>query len=122
MTAKKYNYTSALLAFVLWSLWAYFINVKSSNVMVSALAQGVASFVITLIMIKLLVYFYRLFPKGGWYFIVPSLATVGMTSSFVLFIHFMVHTKNILYTVLPTVIVAFLFALYTTKKIIEEES
>jgi ABC-type antimicrobial peptide transport system permease subunit len=46
---------------------------------------------------------------------------VGITSSFVFFIHFMVDTKNIAYTILPTVIVALLFALYTTKKIIEEE-
>ena len=121
MTAKNYNYISAFLAFLLWSAWAFFINVESDNVIISALSQGVASFIITLIMIKLLVYFYKLFPKGGWYFILPSLATVGITSSFVVLIHFMVHTENIFYTVLPTVFVALLFALYTTKKIIEEE-
>ncbi len=121
MTAKKYNYISAFLAFLLWSAWAFFINIDSENVIISALSQGVASFIITLIMIKLLVYFYKMFPKGDWYFILPSLVTVGVTSSFVVFIHFMVHTKNIFYTVLPTVIIALLFALYTTKKIIEEE-
>ncbi len=121
MRGKKYNYISAFLAFILWSVWAFFINIDSENVIISALSQGVASFIITLIMIKLLLYFYKIFPKGGCYFILPSLATVGFTSSCVVLIHFMVHTKNIFYTVLPTVIIALLFALYTTKKIIEEE-
>ena len=121
MTEKRYNFISEFLEFVLWSAWAFFINIDSKNVIISALSQGVASFIITFIMIKLLVYFYKMFPKGGWYFILPSLVTVGVTSSFVVLIHFMIHTKNIFYTVLPTVIIALLFALYTTKKIIEEE-
>lgn len=121
MTAKKYNYVSAFLAFLLWGAWAYYVNIESHNVLLSALSQGIASAIITLIMIKLLTYFYKLFPKNGWFFILPSLITVGITSSFVVLIHFIVDTKNIFYTVLPTVIVAFLFALYTTKKIIDTE-
>jgi len=121
MTEKKYNYISAFLAFLLWGAWAYLVNIDSHNVIVSALSQGIASAIITLIIIKLLVYFYRLFPKNGWFFILPSFVTVGITSSFVVLIHFVVDTENIFYTVLPTVIVAFLFALYTTKKIIQQE-
>ncbi len=114
---KFYKYTSAILAFILWSVWAYFINIESDNNIISALTQGVSSFLITLIMIKLIEFFYDLFPKNRWFFILPSIVTVGLTSSFVVFIHVLIDTKNIFFTVLPTVIISFLFALYTTKKL-----
>lgn len=114
---KSYNYTSAILAFFLWGTWAYFMNIDSSNNFISAFAQGIASFIITLIMIKIIEYFYYLLPKNKFSFILPSIITVFITSSFVVFIHIYINTQNILITVFPTVIVAFLFALFTTKKI-----
>lgn len=117
MSLKLYNYISAILAFILWGTWAYFMNIESSNNLLSATTQGISSFVITLIMIKIIKYFYNLFPKNKFYFIFPSLITVFITSSFVVGIHVFINTQNILITVLPTVIVAFLFALFTTKKI-----
>ncbi len=113
---KSYKYTSAILAFILWSVWAYFINIESDNNMVSAFAQGASSFFITLMMIKLIEFFYNFFPKNRWFFILPSIVTVGLTSSFVVFIHMWIDTANIFFTVLPTVMVSFLFALYTTRK------
>lgn len=114
---KSYNYTSAILAFFLWGTWAYFMNIDSSNNFISAFAQGIASFIITLIMIKIIEYFYYLLPKNKFSFILPSIITVFITSSFVVSIHIYINTQNILITVFPTVIVAFLFALFTTKKI-----
>jgi ABC-type antimicrobial peptide transport system permease subunit len=117
MSSKSYKYLSAILAFILWGTWAYFMNINSSNTFISAIAQGLASFIITLIMIKMIEFFYDLFPKNKLYFFVPSFITVFITSSFVVIIHILVQTENIVYTVLPTVIVALLFALFTTKKI-----
>ena len=117
MSLKSYNYTSAILAFILWGTWAYFMNIDSSNSFLSAIAQGFASFIITLVMIKIIEYFYNLFPKNKFYFIFPSIITVFITSSFVIAIHLLINTQNILITVFPTVIVALLFALFTTKKI-----
>jgi hypothetical protein len=114
---KSYNYLSAMLAFVLWGTWAYFINIDSNNNFISAFSQGIASFIITLMMIKSVQYFYNIFPKNRLFFVLPSIITVGITSSVVVGIHLMVKTQNILFTVFPTVIVALLFALYTTKKI-----
>jgi len=61
---KSYKYTSAILAFVLWSFWAYFVNIESDNSIVSAFGQGISSFFITLVMIKLIEFFYNLFPKN----------------------------------------------------------
>jgi hypothetical protein len=117
MSLKSYNYISAILAFILWGTWAYFINIDSSNSIISAIAQGIASFIITLVMIKIIEYFYNLFPKNKFYFVLPSIITVLITSSFVIGIHIFIDTQNILFTVLPTVIIAFLFALFTTRKI-----
>jgi len=114
---KSYNYLSAILAFILWGAWAYLINIDSNNNFISAFSQGVSSFIITLIMIKIIEYFYNLFPKNRLFFLLPSIITVSITSSFVVGIHLIVNTQNILFTVLPTVLIAFLFALYTTKKI-----
>ncbi len=117
MSLKSYNYTSAILAFVLWGTWAYFMNINSSNSFISAFAQGIASFIITLVMIKIIEYFYDLFPENKFYFILPSVITVFITSSFVIGIHLFINTENIFITVLPTVIVAFIFTLFTTRKI-----
>lgn len=117
MTFKYYNYISAFLAFFLWGFWAYYVNIESPNNLISAVAQGTASSIITLIMIKLIKFFYNVFPKSRLYFVLPSIITVGITSSFVVYMHILVNTKNIFYTVFPTIVIAFLFALYTTVKI-----
>lgn len=117
MYLRSYNYQSALLAFILWGAWAYYINIQSDNNIISALSQGMASFVVTLIMIKIIKYFYRLLPEGKLFFILPSVITVSITSSVIVGVHLIVNTENIFYTVLPTVIVAFLFALFTTQRI-----
>ena len=114
---KSYSSLSAVLAFILWGTWAYIMNIDSNNNLISAFSQGIVSFVITLIMIKIIEYFYNLFPKNKLFFILPSIITISITSSFVVGIHVIVNSQNILFTVFPTVIVAFLFALYTTKKI-----
>jgi hypothetical protein len=114
---KSYSSLSAVLAFILWGTWAYIMNIDSNNNLISAFSQGIVSFIITLIIIKIIEYFYNLFPKNKLFFILPSIITISITSSFVVGIHVIVNTQNILFTVFPTVIVAFLFALYTTKKI-----
>jgi hypothetical protein len=114
---KSYSSLSAVLAFILWGTWAYIMNIDSNNNLISAFSQGIVSFIITLIIIKIIEYFYNLFPKNKLFFILPSIITISITSSFVVGIHVIVNTQNILFTVFPTVIVAFLFALHTTKKI-----
>lgn len=117
MSSLTYKIISAILAFLLWALWAYFVNIDSSNRLLSAFGQGIASFIITLIMIRIIEYFYNLLPKNGLYFFLPSLITVFITSSFVVFMHIIIKTSNIFITVLPTVIVALAFSIYTTYKI-----
>lgn len=114
---KSYDCLSAVFAFILWGTWAYLMNIDSDNNLISTFSQGAASFIITLIMIKIIKYFYNLFPERKLFFLLPSIITVSITSSFLVGIHVIVHTENIFFTVLPTVIVAFLFALYTTRKI-----
>lgn len=117
MKLNKFKYISSLLAFIIWSIWTYFVNLQSDHVLISSLTQGVYSAVVTLFMISLIQYFYNLLPKNGIYFILPSIFTVTITTILIVCIHLLINTYDVFYTVLPTIFVAFLFSLYTTRQL-----
>lgn len=100
-------------------MWTYFININATNTLTSVLTQGLYSAIMTLCMVCIIDYFYNLLPKKKIYFILPSVFTVFITSGIIIVLHYFIHTYDIFNTVFPTVIVAFLFSLYTTKKIKE---
>jgi hypothetical protein len=60
-------------------------------------------------------------PKKKIYFTVPSIITVAIATLLIVAIHITIHTYNITATVVPTIMVAFLFSLYTTKKLIQKD-
>lgn len=109
---NKSKYLSAVLAFLIWGSWAYYINYNTPNDLVSAFVQGIYSAVMTLLIIHLVAYFYNLLPKSNFYFLFPAFCTLIITS-----IHLLIKTSNILYTIAPALIISFLFSLFTTKKI-----
>lgn len=121
MKLNKFKYISSLLAFIIWSIWAYFVNLQSDHVLISSMTQGVYSAVVTLFMISLIQYFYNLLPKNRIYFILPSIFTVTITTILIVCIHLLINTYDVFYTVLPTIFVAFLFSLYTTKQLTKKE-
>lgn len=121
MKLNKFKYISSLLAFIIWSIWTYFVNLQSDHVLISSMTQGVYSAVVTLFMISLIQYFYNLLPKNGIYFILPSIFTVTIATILIVFIHLLINTYDVFYTVLPTIFVAFLFSLYTTKQLTKKE-
>ncbi|BAK69891.1 hypothetical protein ACOL29_01895 [Aliarcobacter butzleri] len=111
---KKEKYLSAIMAFILWGSWSYFVNIEDENRFISSFFQGIASFIITLFMVKLIIVFSNLFTNSSIYII--SILTVLATSSIVFIGHLIINTQNIFYTIAPTVIVAFMFSLFISKK------
>ncbi|MGB5918716.1 hypothetical protein [Arcobacter sp.] len=114
---NKFNQISSFLAFIIWGSWAYFINMDSDNALISALIQGLYSALMSLSIICFVDYFYTLLPKKSIYFILPSILTIMITTILIIIIHFVINTYDILNTITPPIIIAFLFSLYTTLKI-----
>ena len=117
----KFSYISSLLAFLIWSIWTYIINIEGDNTFLSSIVQGIYSAIITLFMVYLIKFFYNILPKKKRYFVLPSVFTVIITTSFITLIHIFINTHNIIYTILPTIFVAFIFSLYTTQKLKKKE-
>ena len=112
-TNKTFKIISSLLAFFLWGSWAYLIN---QNI-ISAFAQGTASFIITLFLIYFTTWLYQILPKTFLQPILPTLITISCTSSILFVIHFLVGTEEIFYTIFPPITVASIFCLYVTFKL-----
>ena len=116
--SKQYNLISALLAFCIWGGWSFYINDNSLLIRVSSgLAQGISSFIITLIMVNFVTWLYNKNYFSPLRLILPAIITVIATGSALIVIHYLVGTPNIFVTVLPALIVGFLFCIYTSYKL-----
>lgn len=115
-TSKRYNLLSAGLAFLLWGGWSYFVNrhAPEYSPLISALAQGAGSFVITLVIVRCVSWIYARLPGGAIRLLAPSVLTVTATGSLLYWIHMLVGTSEIAKTIALPLLVAFAFAVYTT--------
>ena len=116
--SKKFNLTSSFLAFLIWGGWSFYINDASLyNRITSGLAQGLSSFIITLVMVKFVTRLYsrNYFPSIR--LMLPAIITVSCTGSVLIIIHYLVGTPYIFKTVTPALSVAFIFCLYTSYKL-----
>ncbi|WP_419678103.1 hypothetical protein ACN2EN_01710 [Aliarcobacter lanthieri] len=116
---KKEKYLSAILAFILWSSWTYFVNYEDDNRYISSFFQGLASFLITIFMVQLIIVFNKIFENSSIYTI--ATLTVMVTSSIVYIGHLIINTQNIFYTISPTIIVAFIFSIFIAKRYKESQ-
>jgi len=123
-TSSFYNYSSAIQALVLWGGWSYYINskVSVSAGIKSGLAQGVASFFLTLIVVFLVTRFFNYFKISLLKFTVPTLLVVSMLLTFLVSLHTMVGTPEILKTIAPPLTMAVLFCVFTTYKLSNEKA
>lgn len=112
-TEYLFNILSAFFAFLLWGSWAYFIN---QNIK-SALVQGVASFIITIFLIKCVTKIFNSLTLYSARFLLPTAITILITTSSLTVIHFLFDTKNIFYTISPPVTVATIFCFLVTAKL-----
>lgn len=116
---KLYKYLSALLAFLLWGGWAFYINhdAESYSGLISGITQGSCSFIITLLMTQFIVLQFNRFASGMFRIVLPPVITVSITGTFLVLIHIMVETPSILFTVSPALTVALLYSFYTVYKL-----
>ena len=120
-TSWLFNLISAFLAFVIWGSWAYYINSASSpqSGVISALTQGTASFMITLVMVHAVTYLYHWFQRSVTKVLLPAIIVVSFTSLILVNVHTMMGTPRVFYTILPGLTVAFCFCLFTSLKLLK---
>ena len=109
-TDRSYNLISAILAFMLWGGWTFYINTKMDSLqhgIISGLTQGICS------IDKQFNYFKNDLAK----LCLPPICTVLLTGSFLILVHHLIGTPSIVYTLTPVITVAFLFAVFTNLKL-----
>lgn len=122
-TSRAFNVASAILAFVLWGGWAYWVNsrgaapARAASPLTSALAQGTGSFIITLILVRAVAWFYHRLPAHPARLVLPGVFTVTVTGSCLAAAHTLVGTSDIVRTIVPALSVAFAFCVVTAFKI-----
>ncbi len=111
--------SSALLAFVMWGGWAFYINRTANHItsLKAGLIQGSASFIITLLMVHSVTWLSAQCPKSHLQLWLPALITVGFTGSCLVIVHYLGGTPHIFRTVAPPLSIAFLFCLFTAYKL-----
>lgn len=118
-TSRRYNLYSAALAFLLWGGWAFYINGDFGLITrsISGLAQGAASFIITLIMVRMVSWFFSRLPANPLRPVLPAVLTICCTGSALLLVHVLAGTPRIVSTIAPALGVAFIFCLFTAFKL-----
>ena len=118
-TSRIYNVLSALSAFLLWGGWAFYVNGGADAVkgLTSGLTQGTASFIITLVMVRVVTWFFKHLPGNFLQLPLAAFLTVTITGSCLVGIHWLMHTPHIFNTIAPALSVAFAFCWYTAYKL-----
>ena len=83
----------------------------------AGLTQGLASFLMTLVMVKTIVYVSNQIPTKGVGLLIPATVTVSASTCFLAAVHLFAQTPNLLATILPATCVAFVFCIVTTVKL-----
>ncbi|MFT6103281.1 MAG: hypothetical protein ACJA2B_001732 [Candidatus Endobugula sp.] len=112
-----FNFLSAVLAFVLWGGWAFYINNTSETRFVSATTQALASFGITFILVHMVTYIFHLLPVTPMRIALPAAISVSITGSGLVVAHTLAGTPRIFFTIAPALAVAFVFCVYTALKL-----
>lgn len=117
---RAYNLGAAIFAFFLWGGWSFYINTQFGslqNGLISGLGQGVFSFIMTLFIVFLIEKQFHYFKHRYAKLILPSMITVCITGCLLILLHLILGTPSILYTLLPVITIAFLFACVTNIKL-----
>lgn len=115
----SYELWSALMAFLLWGGWAFYVNEGAGFAvgLASGVVQGAASFVITLLMVRSVTYLYGHLTGRLLRLALPATITVATTGAMLVVIHRMVGTPHIIATIGPALMVGLAFCAYTTYKL-----
>lgn len=118
-TSRLYNWTAAMLAFVFWGGWAFFVNRPSgfSTGITSGVAQGTVSMLMTFVMIGAVTGIYHRLTNRFLQLVLPTIITVGSAACLLVLVHSLVGTPNIFWTILPGLSGAVPFCFYTSYKL-----
>lgn len=119
-----FSIRSGVLACLVWGGWAFHINesMLAASGLVAGLSQGCASFLITLVMVRMIAYVSKYTPTEGFGLLIPAIVTVSASTCFLTAVHLFAQTPNVIATILPATCVAFVFCIVTTVKFRTEKS
>jgi len=122
-TSRLYNWGAALLAFVVWGGWAFYVNQPAGLAvgLTSGLAQGTVSMLMTFVMIKAVTFIFRRLRRRLLQLTLPTILTVGAAAGILIVVHSQVGTPNIFWTIFPSLSMAVPFCAYTSYKLIPQE-
>lgn len=114
-----YTYGSAFAALLIWGGWAYWVNSSAGagTAIVAGVTQGVASFVITLVVVWVVTFICNSVESRVLKFWMPAIVVTVTLGCLVALIHSLVGTPNILKTIAPSLSVTFVFCLLTSYKL-----
>jgi len=118
-TSRLYDWGAALLAFVVWGGWAFYVNQPAGLTVgvTSGTAQGTVSMLMTLVMIKAVTFIFRCMRNRLLQLTLPTILTVGAAAGFLIGVHSQVGTPNIFWTILPSLSMAVPFCVYTSYRL-----
>lgn len=120
---QRYNFLSAFFAFLLWGSWSFYINMSQSSLkagIISGLAQGICSFIITLFITHLIEKQFNFYKAKFLKIFLPPICTILVTGSVLILVHNLIHTPNIVKTVAPALTVALIFAFVSNLKLYKQ--
>lgn len=106
----------ALLAFVIWGGWTYYANAQAGywTALISACAQGLFSMVMTFFMGYLTCFFFVRLTHPMAQLLMPATLILTLSGTCLTVLHWLVGTPEIILTIMPALIVGFLFCLFKT--------
>jgi hypothetical protein len=115
-TSRLYDWSAALLAFVVWGGWAYYVNRPAGLTigLTSGVAQGTVSMLMTFMMIRAVTFIFRRLANRLLQLVLPTIVTVGTAACFLVLVHARVGTPNIFWTIFPSLSMAVPFCAYTS--------
>jgi len=115
-TSRLYDWGAALLAFVVWGGWAFYVNQPAGLAvgLTSGAAQGTVSMLMTLVMIRAVTLIFRHLSNRLLQLTLPTILTVGAAAGFLMLVHSQVGTPNIFWTIFPSLSMAVPFCAYTS--------
>ena len=117
ISESLYKKISISGAFLLWFTWTYLVNQKSEIVLISAIAQGFSSSIITSFMITANENLYHRFDELSTKILMPPIIILLVCLTLGYVVHTIIGTTHILETLSPALAVGFVFSLITCLRI-----
>jgi hypothetical protein len=117
-TTAKYNFTMAILAFFFWGGWSYYINSSEQNSgLLYGVVQGTISFLMTLIMVFIVRLIFNNIQNKSLKLFLPAFIICTLMTTILTTVHYLISTPYILYTIAPSITMAFVFCVITALKL-----